>query len=135
MQRALFFLLFALSFSSCKKAIDNAKENAVIKIMVSGQWTITKFTQGNTTITEDFSAYKFQFHKNQKVDALKNGVIAYTGTWSGDAAAYSVTTDFGASGYPIFLLNGTFKITDAGEDYVEAEATVNGEARTLWMKK
>jgi len=135
MQRIFLFLLFAISFSSCKKAIDDAKENAVIKIMTSGQWRITHFTQGATDISNDFSAYKFQFYKDQKVTAIKDGVVKYTGTWSGDAVAYSVTTDFGTSGYPIFLLNGTFKITDAGEDFVEAESTDSGERRTLWMVK
>ncbi len=133
--KLLLILFSSFLFFSCEKAIDAAKEDAIIKIMVSGLWKVTKYTKGDSTVTQDFAPYQFQFHDNGTVDALKNTTVEKTGTWEGSATNLSITSDFTAATYPLQLLNGTFVITKTSLSFVEATATVNGEPRFLRLDK
>src|SRR4028118_1825989 len=119
-------LIFAVTLASCTKTVEKTKEDAVIQIMVSGQWTVTKYTIGASTVTQDFAGYKFQFYENRTVDAIKNGSLQKSGSWEGNAAALTIYSNFAGASYPISLLNGTFKITDSGLTFVEAKLTLNG---------
>jgi hypothetical protein len=73
MKQSLLVLIFAVTLASCTKTVEKTKEDAVIQIMVSGQWVVTKYTIGASTVTPDFAGYKFQFYENRTVDAIKNG--------------------------------------------------------------
>jgi len=63
------FLVFLLG--GCKKAIEQAQENAIIKAMTDGQWTVTNFVDNSNDVTATFSGYKFQYYSNKTVDAIK----------------------------------------------------------------
>ena len=70
--KKLFPVLYILIvFSGCKKSIENAQQDLVIKAMTSGQWTVTSFTQNGSDITIDFTGYKFQYYSNKTVDAIR----------------------------------------------------------------
>lgn len=135
MKKTLLIILICFSFTSCKKAIENAQEDALIKIMTGGQWLVTHYKKGMEDVTADFSGYKFQFKSNRTVDAIKNNIVEKTGTWDGNAYNRSIVSNFANATHPLLLLNGTFLITDSGLTYVEANQTVNGEVRMLRLDK
>jgi len=129
----LFFIL--VFFSGCKKAIENALDDAIIKAMTDGEWTITSFKQNGTDITTDFSAYKFQYYSNKTVAAIKNGTVENTGTWDGSAVNKTTWASFPGNSLPIILLNGTWKITNNTWTYVIASQTNGSETKTFRLDK
>ncbi|MCW3119552.1 MAG: hypothetical protein JWM28_3634 [Chitinophagaceae bacterium] len=128
-------LLSLLFFTGCKKAVENAVENAIIKSMTDGQWVITSFIENGTDITTDFSGYKFQYHNNKTVDAIKNGIIEKTGNWDGDPANKTTWADFPGAVQPVILLNGTWQITNNTLTYVKASQTIGAETKTFRLDK
>lgn len=76
---SLLIIVFFLQLS-CKKATEEALQDAVISAMISGKWAITSFTNNGSDITSSFSGYTFQYYSNKTVDAIKNGAVAETGT-------------------------------------------------------
>ncbi|HVG12693.1 MAG TPA: hypothetical protein VM843_06785 [Flavisolibacter sp.] len=135
MRYLLSMLCACVMLFSCKETIEDAKEDAVIKIMVSGQWTVTAYTRGTTSETAQFSSYRFQFYENGTVAALKNGTTEKTGTWVGNTSDLSITSNFTTTTPPLALLNGRFQITNSGQTFVEAKMTVNGELHQLRLDK
>jgi hypothetical protein len=124
-----------LLLGSCKKTIEKMKENAVINAMTDGQWVITSFVNNGTVITSDFSGYKFQYHSNYTVDAIKNGTIEKTGTWDGDAATMTITANFPNATTPLSLIDGAWHIDDNSWTYVVASLNTAGGSRTLRLEK
>ena len=55
MKQKLLFILMIFSLGGCKKAIQQAEQNAVIQAMTTGQWVVTQFTDNSTDITSDFA--------------------------------------------------------------------------------
>jgi hypothetical protein len=136
MKKSLLILLFSLLFfTDCKKAVDNAVEDAIIKVMTDGQWVITNFTENGADITTDFSGYKFQYHSNKTVDAIKNAIIEKTGNWDGNASNKTTWADFPGAARPLILLNGTWKITNNTLTYVKAFQTIGTETKTFRLDK
>jgi len=135
MKRITIVLLTVVLFAGCKKAITNAQENIILNAMTDGQWTITSFTTNGTDITSDFSGYKFQYYRNYNVDAIKNGAVEKTGTWSPDAANMNISANFSNVTNPLLLINGVWHITDNSWTYVKATMTVGSETRTLRLDK
>ena len=129
----VFFLLFF--FTGCKKTIEKIKENAVINAMTDGQWVITIFEKDGTVITTDFTGYKFQYHKNYTVDAIKNGAVEKTGTWNGDANTMMITASFLNASHPLDMINGNWHIDDNSWTYVVASQTGGGETKKLRLEK
>lgn len=133
-----FFSLFIFTLillPGCKKAIENIGEDLVIQAMTNGQWVLTKFTQNGTNITSDFAAYKFQYHKNRTVDAIKNGSIEFTGSWDANASNLTTWANFPGASNPIILINGTWNITKNSWTYVEGTQTNGTEVKTLRLDK
>lgn len=135
MKKYFVFFGFVICLLSCKKAIESAQEDLVIKAMTDGQWRVTKFTNGNSDVTASFSPYKFQFQKNNTVQAINNGSIENTGSWNADALARTIFSAFNGASSTVSLLNGTWKITNNSWTFVEANQTVNGEVLTLRLDK
>jgi hypothetical protein len=135
MKKLVTFLYFLTHFVSCKKAEEKVAEDLVIQAMTNGQWVITKFTQSGTDITTSFSGYKFQYYSNRTVDAIKNSLKEFTGSWNGDANAMTTWADFPGAGNPISLLNGTWQITRNSWTYVEATQTNGTEIKTFRLDK
>ena len=131
----LFSCLSLLFFSGCKKAIDAALDDAIIKSMTSGQWVITSFKNNGTDITSDFSAYKFQYYSNKTVDAIKDGAVENTGNWDGSAVNKTTWASFPGNSLPVALLNGTWKITNNTWTYVMASQTNGSETKTFRLDK
>jgi hypothetical protein len=97
---------------------------------------VANFTKASTNYTTDFTGYQFQFKTDNSVDAFKNSILQKTGTWQGDATTLTITSNFPADAqYPLPLLNGVWKITDGGNDFVVATKTENGEMNTLRLEK
>ncbi len=135
MKRFIPVLFFCLLFTGCKKAVQNIQEDLVIKAMTNGQWIVTSFVLNGTTITGDFSAYKFQYHANRTVDAIKNGTVEKTGNWEGNAPAMTIWASFTNVSTPLSHLNGTWKIDRNSWTYVEATLTVGADVKTLRLDK
>lgn len=129
----LIFLIFL--FAGCSKTIEKMQENAIVKAMTDGQWAITSFVKGGTDITPDFSGYKFQYHANETVDAIKNGVVEYKGTWKGDVNTMSISAQFNNSSNPILLINGTWHIDNNSWTFVVASLVGSSETRKLRLEK
>lgn len=119
----------------CKKTIEKAQENILVQAMVSGQWKITNFTLNSTDITSDFATYKFQYFADKTVNAINNGITEKTGNWDGDIGNRSTWASFSGNTYPLFLLNGTWLITNNTWTYVLATQTSGTETKTMRLEK
>lgn len=139
MRQAMRFLIcliaVGLSMSACKKKVEAVQEDLLVKLIVDGQWAVTKYTKGVADVTADFSPYSFQFNKNFTVDALKNSTVETSGTWNGSIVTKTITSNFPNPNPILALLNGTWLVTDSGLDYVESTQTINGENRFLRLVK
>jgi hypothetical protein len=136
MKKFFFILpLFLLFFAGCKKAIENALDDAILKSMTDGQWVITSFKKNGTDMTADFSPYKFQYYTNKTVAAIKNGAVENTGSWDGSAINKTTWASFPGNSLPVILLNGTWKITNNTWTYVVAAQTNGSETKTFRLDK
>jgi hypothetical protein len=135
MKKLLPALCIALVFTGCKKAIEKAQENLIIKAMTDGQWTVTNFVQNGTNITTDFSGYKFQYFSNKTVDAIKNGTVEKTGNWDGDASNMTTWANFSNAVNPLILLNGSWHIDNNSWTFVVATQATGGETKTMRLEK
>ncbi len=124
-----------LLLSGCKKAVENAQEDLVIRAMTDGEWVINGFTLNSNTITADFSGYKFKYYSNRTVDAIKNGTVEKTGTWDGNATTMIITANFPSATYPLNLINGSWLVTRNGWTFVEANQTAGSDVKTLRLDK
>lgn len=131
----LFFLVIAVTLGSCKKTVQNAQEDLVIKAMTDGQWEITSFTLNGTDITSGFSTYRFKYYSNKTVDAINNGTVEKTGTWDGDANTMTTYANFNTPPYPLSLINGSWKINRNSWTYVEATQTNGSETKNMRLDK
>ncbi|MBE2229845.1 MAG: hypothetical protein IAE96_04265 [Chitinophagaceae bacterium] len=129
------FLFLLILLSGCKKAIQNAQEDLVVRAMADGQWRVSNFVLNGTTLTSDFSTYRFKFYTNRTVDAIKNGITEQSGTWEGNAAAMTMQANFPASAAPVSHLNGTWLITRNSWTYVEAGQSAGSDSKILRLDK
>ena len=129
----ILILLATLGCTRDKK--EQVQQNLIVQAMVNGQWKVTSFKKAGADITTDFSAYTFQFHDNQTVDAINNGSLERTGTWAADITAQTISSQFTNAANPLALLNGTWTITNTTWTSVDANQTVSGEIRILHLQK
>ena len=135
MKPAFLLILTAFLFSSCKEAIEQAKEDAVIDAMTSGEWVVTSYTKAGNSMTNSFSGYTFQFKKNQTVDALKSSAVEKTGTWVGDGTKGTIQALFSNANETLTLLNGTWQITKTSWTSVDAYLVGSSEQTLLRLDK
>jgi hypothetical protein len=119
---------------SCKKFVRQQEENAILKIMTTGQWMITNYTDAGTDITSSFSGYSFQFQTNGTVSGIKGDTIV-NGTWSANINNHSISSDFPTAGIPLNMLNAVWVITDSYTDSVSANANIDSAINYLSLKK
>ncbi len=129
------FLFLVILSAGCKKTVEKVQEDLIIKAMTNGQWVITSFINNGTDITADFSTYKFQYHSNKTVDAIKNGVVEKTGNWDGNASAMTIFADFPSAVNPLLLINGSWHIDDNSWTYVKASQTSGGTTKLMRLDK
>ena len=135
MKRLILACSLLLMLAGCKKAIQKAQEDLVVQAMTDGQWVITSFTLNGTTITSDFSPYKFKYYSNKTVDAINNGSVEKTGTWDGNTTTMIISANFSSAIYPLTKINGNWLITRNSWTYVEATQTAGSEVKTLRLDK
>ena len=130
----LLLVLFLVPYS-CKKYVQQQEENALVKIVTQGQWSITNFLDHDTlNITSSFSGYAFQFNPNYTLYGTKFGQQT-NGTWSADIGNKTITTNFPGASYPINMLNHTWTITDSYTDSVAAKTPVDSSYNILNLHK
>lgn len=103
--------------------------------MTDGQWAITSFTLNGTSITTDFSPYRFKYYSNKTVDAINNGTVEKTGNWDGNASNNTTWASFSGAVYPLTLINGTWNITRNSWTYVEATQTSSADTKLMRLDK
>lgn len=135
MKTTLAALFFLLCLTSCKKAIENKKEDLLIKAMTDGQWAITSFVHNGTTITTDFTNYKFQYYSDKTVDAIKNGTVDKTGSWDGDVTNRTTWANFDNVSNPLSLINGSWNIENNSWTFVVASQNIGGQTKTMRLDK
>jgi hypothetical protein len=128
------FLLFLGTFPSCKKFVQQQELNALVKVLTTGVWVVTNYSENGTNITAAFSGYSFQFKSDGTVTGV-NGSTVVNGTWAGDINHQTITSDFPSAGTPIDKLNAVWKITDSYVDSVAANTSINSQTDYLSLKK
>jgi hypothetical protein len=132
----LSFLLFSISFFSCKKAIENKQRDMLIDAITNGEWQVHQYVEGPVDITYQFYGYSFKFEEQGAVHAKFVGSPYADGTWAGDINNFTITSQFPAATDPVNKLNGVWKLTDSYWDYVEAEMiTASGKNILHLLKK
>jgi hypothetical protein len=129
------FALTIIAFTGCKKTVENAQEDLVIKAMTDGQWAITSFIHNSSDITSSFSTYSFKYYSNKTVDAINNGSVEKTGNWDGNGIARTTWASFPSANHPLTLINGTWNIVNNGWTYVVASQTNGAETKTMRLDK
>jgi hypothetical protein len=120
---------------SCKKYIQQQEQNALVELVTNGTWRVTGYLDHMTiNLKDSFSGYNFQFNQNGIVYGDLNGQITY-GSWSADVSSKTIISNFPGSGFPINMLNHTWKITDSYPDSVAAKTTVDSSFNILNLHK
>jgi hypothetical protein len=137
MKQRLFVLAIGLSiaFCGCKKAVEQAQQNAIEQAMTTGQWVVTQFMQNSTDITFQFSGYSFKYNTDQTVNAIRNNSVETSGTWNADTDNFTITANFPSANQPLPLLNGVWHINNTTWTTVDASMTIGSETRTLKLAK
>lgn len=137
MKKNLLFIVLIVSCTisfSCKKAIEQKKEDIIMSAITDGTWIVEQYFEGANNVSYEFQDYDFKFYKDGSVTGTKQG-NSTAGTWIGNATNYSITSNFPSAGDPILKLNGVWKITDSYWDYVEAEMTTPAGKNLLHLRK
>lgn len=135
MKQLLYIFLLASTLGSCKKIIDKQKENFVLSVMTEGQWIISRFVDGNDTITHQFSPYTFQFNRDYTVDAINGGTIENKGNWQGDPETMNISANFPDGHQTLTQLNGTWHIDKNTLSSVIASQSGQGVEKSLRLDK
>ena len=129
---ALFIL--SVNLVSCKKAVEQKQQDIIMSAITDGIWVVEKYLEGANNISNDFLNYDFKFKNDGTVTGTRAAEVN-SGTWSGNATNYSITSNFPSAPDPIQKMNGVWKITDSYLDYVEAEMTTTGGKNILHLRK
>ena len=130
-----FFVLFlVLSSVGCiKKAIEEKKEDLVVKAVTDGQWKVMWYHCNGAYVNSYFTPYTFQFKENNTVDAINNGVVENTGSWQASAESKTITSHFSnTTSDALICLNHTWTIKTSTWTSVNAYR-VNGPGDSCFM--
>ena len=127
-------LLLLITSFSCKKALEDKKEDMLMSAITDGIWIVEQYFEGANNISSDFANYEFKFTNDGMVTGTKTPDVT-SGTWSGNMTNYSITSNFPSASDPIQKLNGIWKITDSYWDYVEAEMSIASGKNILHLRK
>lgn len=107
-------IVFFVAATSCNKAIEAIKEQAVVDAITDGIWTVTKYTEAGTNKTTDYTGWEFQYYNNGTSVARKAGNTDVPGTWSGNAADWTFTATYTVTPpVPLDKLAGVWTVTRA----------------------
>jgi len=134
------FLTLGLGFflitigSGCKKAVDNAQENALYEIITSNTWVVTKLEISGTNYKTDFDPYQFQFSRNGVVAAKKTGSTDINGEWNLTLSNLSILINYRNAGLPFSRTDGLWFISGTTFTTVDATRTEAGITYKLSIK-
>lgn len=138
-QVVLFFSLAVVlfSFTSCKKAIQDAQEQEITNAITNGTWYVLKFTEGGVDKTTDYTGWDAIYYDNGTFRMAKTGETPLTGTWAGNAADWTFTITYNSTPpSPLEKLGGVWTVTRAvSTDKGSYSKTVAGVVYELEMKK
>ena len=141
MKRVVLCFLVALFIGAggtgCKKQIDQIKSDALTDYLAANKWAVQQYTEGTTDVTAEFENYEFIFAKNNTVTGAQTGTtITYSGTWSSNVSAVTMTAQF-ATGTPrpVSLLNGTWGVSSYNSTATTFSQTINGVDMKLILRK
>lgn len=115
LQKLIVVCVVLLTFTGCKKAIEAAKEQAVVDAITDGVWYVSKFVENNNNTTPSFTGWEFTYYSNGTSVANKTGNATVNGTWSGNASNFTFTAAFTTTPpAPLEKLAGTWTVTKVG---------------------
>lgn len=132
--RILVVVIFLSGTFSCKKFVEDKKQQAAMSFITNGFWKVQSAEIDSVSITSEFEVYKFKFNDDNTVSAI-SPTETQSGTWLGNITDYSITSDFPSAGDPIKKLNGRWILKDSGDDYVKAERATSKGVDHLHMVK
>ena len=112
----LFLLALTISLASCSKSNDdNPSSSSTNKTQqVTGNWTVTYYSDSGKNETSDFSGYSFAFNAGGVLEAM-NGQASYTGTWRiGDQSS----DDDSSSNRLVISITGNKNMDDLQDDWL-----------------
>jgi hypothetical protein len=124
-----------LCTASCKKLIEEKKEDMMMKIIQSGEWYVEQYVENGTNVTSEFLNYKFRFTDDLVVKGIL-GTDTTKGTWEGSINAETITSYFNSDApSPLPKLNGVWDIMGGYTDYVKAQRLTGAGLNTLLLRK
>lgn len=123
-----------MSIISCKKTIDQQKENYVLGVLTEGRWFLENYTENDVDNTSDFQAYEFQFYENGKFDAISSSSVV-SGTWLGDVDNLSFTVNFNTSDNTLLRINHVWKWLKSNVGLVFAETATPTQKISIRLRK
>ncbi|MDB5247627.1 MAG: hypothetical protein JWQ40_2021 [Segetibacter sp.] len=131
------FVAFAaviLASSCSKEKLQEIQQDLAISIMTSGDWVITKFTEGETNTTASFAGWQCHFNENKTCEATK-GTNKVQGTWDASTSSKTITGMFPAGAEPLTKINGTWNIVRTTPAFGEFTQAKNGIIYTMELTK
>lgn len=133
--KLLLILLLSVFFSSCiRRAIEDIQKDKAIDAVTKGAWYVKSFMQDTLDRTSTFAGFLFYFKEDGTVRAVKDTLVL-NGTWIGNIAAKTITSDFPAAADPVGLLNGTWKVVDSYYDFIIASNTTDSTINKLDLRQ
>ena len=138
--RKISILAFSIPFSillitgcDCNKPPLPVVEDALVQIMTDGEWSITNFSEGTSSYTQEYAGWRFKFYSTptKTVDAKLNGSLVYTGTWDGSVNTMTFTANFPAATTPVNRIIGTWNVSATGSRVVDATMTVGSVVKVM----
>lgn len=138
-QQFLIVIMLVLFFStiSCKKMIDDIKEQTITNAITNGSWYVSKYEEGGSNMTSSFSGWDAIFLDNGTFTISKTGQPTAVGTWVGNISDWTFTITFTSTPTsPLEKLGGVWTVTRAvSENKGSYSKTVSGVVYNLDMTK
>lgn len=127
-------VLLLITLSSCKKTIDQQKEDYVLSVLTDGTWFLQNYTENDADNTYDFIQYDFKFYKDGKMDAISTNATV-SGAWKGEPSKLTFTVTFPASEPTLSRLNHDWQWVKSNIGLIFAEIVTPTYKKTIRLKK
>ena len=112
--------LMVVVFSNCSKNDSKDNNGPISKIVTSGVWRITLFSERGSNETSDFSSYEFIFASDGTFMADQNGNMQH-GTWSENTSSNKLIINIGPkqdSNKPLGELTDDWVVTSSSSNKI-----------------
>lgn len=131
---ALFSLLLFITLSSCKKTIEQQKEDYLLSVLTDGTWYLQNYTENDGDNTYDFIQYDFKFYDDGKMEAISTNATV-TGAWKGEPSKLTFTVTFPASEPTLSRLNHEWQWVKSNVGLIFAETITPVYKKTIRLKR